>query len=230
MSYIWGKNSVNEAIKAKRVNELLISDKTYISIAKKERLRYTLVTKKELDKIADGNHQGIVAEVFEYETYDLEDIMRDHDGLIVMLDGLEDPRNLGAMIRTADCAAVDGIIYRKDRSVHVTPTVAKVASGALEYVKIVEVTNLVETVKRLKERGYWIVGTDGSAEIDYTSLDYDMNTVIIIGSEGKGISRLLLKECDYVVKMPLLGHVNSLNASVACGIMLYEVLEKRSNR
>lgn len=228
MSIIWGKNSVNEAIKGRRVLELFItSDQYYINIAKKEGIPYKIVNRTELDKMTKGNHQGVVAQVFEYKPYGLEDIIKKDNGLIVLLDGLEDPRNLGAIIRTADCTGVDGIIYRKDRSVHVTPTVAKVASGALEYVKCVEVINLVDTIKILKEKGYWIVGTDASADISYNDIRYDMNTVIVIGSEGKGISRLVLKQCDHIVKMPLLGHVNSLNASVACGVMLYEVIRSR---
>ncbi len=227
---IWGKNSVNEALRGKRVLELYTNDRYYLNIARREGLAYQELNKAELDKMADGNHQGVVAKIFAYRSYALDDIIVKENGLIVMLDGLEDPRNLGAIIRTADCVNADGIIYRKDRSVHVTPTVAKVASGALEYVRCVEVTNLVETLRKLKENGYWVVGTDASAGIGYTDISYDMNTVIVIGSEGKGISRLVLKECDHIVRMPLLGHVNSLNASVAAGIMLYEVLRSRDKK
>ena len=224
---IWGKNSVNEALKGKRVLELYTYDKYYLDIAKREGIPYKEANKATLDKMVKGNHQGVTAKIFAYEPYALDEIIKKDNGLIIMLDGLEDPRNLGAIIRTADCVGADGIIYRKDRSVHVTPTVAKVASGALEYVKCVEVTNLVDALKRLKEDGYWVVGTDASAKVDYTDIKYDMNVVIIIGSEGKGISRLVLKECDHIVKMPLLGHVNSLNASVAAGVMLYEVIRSR---
>lgn len=227
---VWGKNSVNEALKSNRVQELYcLEGSPYIAVCKKAKIDYIVKKRQELDKLTGGgNHQGVVCKTFAYDLYDLEDIIKKENGLIVMLDGLEDPRNLGAIIRTCDCAGVDGIIYRKDRSVHITPTVFKVASGALEYVKVVEVTNLTETLKKLKEHNYWVVGTDASGQELYSDIDYDMNTVIVIGSEGKGISRLVAKECDRLVKMPLFGHVNSLNASVACGIMLYEVIRNRT--
>ena len=229
MSIIFGKNSVNEAIKAKTVIELyVLANSPYIAIAKKERLPYKIKRKEELDRL--GNHQGVAALVLDYKTYELKDIVRKEKGLIVLLDGLEDPQNLGAIVRTVDCAGADGIIIRKDRSVSITSTVAKVASGTLEYVKIVEVTNLSDTIEKLKKEGYWIVGTDGNADKDYLDLDYDMNTVIVTGSEGKGISRLVKKSCDFLVKIPMLGHVGSLNASVATAIMVYGIIGKRTNK
>ena len=169
----------------------------------------------------------MVAECQEYKTYEVEDMLKDKDGLIIVLDGLKDPQNLGAIIRTCECAGVDGIIYKKHNSVKVNDTVAKVASGALEYVRVAEVTNLVSTLKKLKEAGYWIVGTDGAAKDLYDKISYDMNTVLVIGSEGEGMSRLVKEECDYMVKMPMYGHINSLNASVAAGIMIYNVLSCR---
>ena len=144
-----------------------------------------------------------------------------------MLDSLEDPHNLGAIMRSVDCVGADGIIYRKHHGVRLNSTVAKVASGAMEYVKVAEVTNLVKTLQDLKKKGYWVVGTDASAKDMYNKIDYRMNTVLVIGSEGKGISRLVLEECDYVVKLPMFGHVNSLNASVATAIMLYKIIENR---
>jgi 23S rRNA (guanosine2251-2'-O)-methyltransferase len=130
-------------------------------------------------------------------------------------------------MRSVDCVGADGIIYRKHHSVRLSSTVAKVASGAMDYVKVAEVTNLVTTIQELKKKGYWIVGTDASAKDMYNQIDYNMNTVLVIGSEGKGISRLVLKECDYVVKLPMFGHVNSLNASVATAVMLYKIIETR---
>ena len=126
----------------------------------------------------------------------VDDMIKDKNGLIVILDGLEDVHNLGAIIRTCDCAGVDGVIYKSHNSVKVNDTVAKVACGALEYVKVAEVTNLVNTIKMLKNKGYWVVGSDGSGEQLYTDLKYDFNTVLIIGSEGKGMSRLVKQECD----------------------------------
>ena len=156
-------------------------------------------------------------------------MLKKENGLIVILDNLQDVHNLGAIIRTCDCAGVDGVIYKTHNSVKVNDTVAKVASGALEYVKIAEVTNLVNTIRKLKENGYWIVGTDGNAQMSYTDLKYDMNTVLIIGSEGKGISRLVREECDFMISLPMLGHVTSLNASVAAGILIYNILRTRQS-
>ena len=155
-------------------------------------------------------------------------MMKEKNGLIVVLDGLEDVHNLGAIIRTCECIGADGVIYKSHHSVKVNDTVAKIASGALEYVKVAEVNNLVNTLKMLKEHGYWVVGSDGSAEKQYTDIDYDMNTVLIIGSEGKGMSRLVKEECDFIVKLPMKGHVTSLNASVAAGILLYNIERSRN--
>lgn len=226
---VYGKNSFVEALNNKRIKKAyLLNDSYFIDRLKKEHIEYEIVNKAKLDSLTRrGNHQGLVAEVEEYKTYELEDIVKDSNGLIVVLDGLKDPHNLGAIIRTCECAGVDGIIYKKHNSVKLNDTVAKVASGALEYVKVVEATNLVNTLKKLKEKNYWIVGTDGNAKDAYDKIDYNMNTVIIIGSEGDGISRLVKEECDFMVKMPMLGKINSLNASVAAGIMIYNVLSYR---
>ncbi|MBQ3418755.1 MAG: 23S rRNA (guanosine(2251)-2'-O)-methyltransferase RlmB [Erysipelotrichaceae bacterium] len=226
---VYGKNSFVEALNNKRIKKAyLLNDSYFIDRLKKEHIEYEIANKAKLDSLTRrGNHQGLVAEVEEYKTYELEDIVKDSNGLIVVLDGLKDPHNLGAIIRTCECAGVDGIIYKKHNSVKLNDTVAKVASGALEYVKVVEATNLVNTLKKLKEKNYWIVGTDGNAKDAYDKIDYNMNTVIIIGSEGDGISRLVKEECDFMVKMPMLGKINSLNASVAAGIMIYNVLSYR---
>lgn len=226
---VYGKNSFVEALNNKRIKKAyLLNDSYFIDRLKKEHIEYEITNKAKLDSLTRrGNHQGLVAEVEEYKTYELEDIVKDSNGLIVVLDGLKDPHNLGAIIRTCECAGVDGIIYKKHNSVKLNDTVAKVASGALEYVKVVEATNLVNTLKKLKEKNYWIVGTDGNAKDAYDKIDYNMNTVIIIGSEGDGISRLVKEECDFMVKMPMLGKINSLNASVAAGIMIYNVLSYR---
>ena len=156
-----------------------------------------------------------------------EKMIRDKNGLIIVLDGLEDVHNLGAIIRTAECAGADGVIYKSHNSVKVNDTVAKVACGALEYVKVAEVTNLVNTLKELKKKGYWVVGSDGLAKQMYDELDYDMNTILIIGSEGKGMSRLVREECDFIVRLPMNGHITSLNASVAAGILIYNIISKR---
>lgn len=223
-NYVYGKNSFFEALVSRRIIMAYVLDDKRI---KDEGIPYKVVDRKTLDKMIKGNHQGYVAEVKEFEMSRVEDMIREKNGLIVMLDGLEDVHNLGAIIRTCECAGVDGVIYKSHNAVRVNDTVAKVASGALEYMKVAEVNNLVNTIRKLKEKGYWIVGSDGSSQKMYTDLDYDMNTVLVIGSEGKGMSRLVKEECDFIVKLPMYGHVTSLNASVAAGILIYNILNAR---
>lgn len=226
---VYGKNSFVEALNNGRIKKAyVLSDSFIIGRLKKLNVDYEIVNKARLDYLSNNkNHQGLLGEVSEYKTFQLKDILKLENGLIVVLDGLKDPHNLGAIIRTCEAAGVDGIIYKKHNSVKVNDTVAKVASGALEYVKVVEVTNLVNAIKELKDNGYWVVGTDASAKDDYDKIDYNMNTVIVVGSEGEGISRLVQSECDFMVKMPMKGKINSLNASVAAGIMIYNVLSYR---
>ena len=226
---VYGKNSFLEALNNNRIKKAyLLANNYLIKELNDKNIDYEIVNKTKLDGLTRrGNHQGFVAEVKEFKLCKIEDMLKRKDGLILILDGLKDPHNLGAIIRTCECAGVDGVIYKKHNSVKLNDTVAKVASGALEYMKIAEVTNLVNTIKKLKENGYWIIGTDGEGKDLYNKIDYNMNTVIVIGSEGEGLSRLVKQECDYVVKMPMHGHINSLNASVAAGIMIYNVLDKR---
>ena len=225
-NYVYGKNSFFEALRSRRILKAYVLDDREI---RDSRISYKIVDRKTLDRMANGgNHQGYLAEVKEYRMASVDEMLKGKDGLIVMLDGLEDVHNLGAIIRTAECAGVDGVIYKSHNSVKVNDTVAKVACGALEYVRVAEVTNLVSTIRELKKKGYWIVGTDGSASQMYTDISYDMNTVLVIGSEGKGISRLVKEECDYIVKLPMKGKVTSLNASVAAGIVIYNVVSSRN--
>ena len=222
---VYGKNSFFEALNNKRIIMAYVLNDVEI---KDYRIPYKIVDRKTLDKMSkSGNHQGYLAEVKEFKMSSVDDMVKDSNGLIVLLDGLEDVHNLGAIIRTAECAGVDGVIYKTHNSVKVNDTVAKVACGALEYVKVAEVTNLVNTIKHLKDKGYWIVGADGNCDKLYTDLKYDFNTVLIVGSEGKGISRLVKEECDYIVKLPMVGHVTSLNASVAAGILIYNIIDSR---
>ena len=222
---VYGKNSFFEALHNKRIVMAYVLSDNEI---KEYSIPYKIVDRKTLDKMSkSGNHQGYLAEVKEYKMSSVDEMLKDKNGLIVILDGLEDVHNLGAIVRTCECAGVDGIIYKSHNSVKVNDTVAKVACGALEYVKIAEVTNLVNTIKFLKDKGYWIVGTDGNAKQMYTDIKYDFNTVLVIGSEGKGVSRLVKEECDYMIKLPMVGHVTSLNASVATGILVYNILNSR---
>ena len=223
--YVFGKNSFFEALNNKRIIKAYVLNDREI---KDKGIKYQICDRKMLDKLSkSGNHQGYVAEVKEFKMARVEDMTKENNGLIVMLDGIQDVHNLGAIIRTCECAGVDGVIYKSHNAVKVNDTVAKVASGALEYMKVAEVTNLVNTIKDLKKKGYWIVGSAGDAKQFYTDLKYDMNTVLVIGAEGKGMSRLVKEECDFVVKLPMYGKVTSLNASVAAGILIYNIINSR---
>lgn len=227
-NYVYGRNSFFEALKKGRIIKAYVLNDKEI---KNRNIPYQICDRKMLDRLCNsGNHQGFVGEVKEYKLSNVDEMIRDINGLIIVLDGLEDVHNLGAIIRTAECAGADGVIYKSHNSVKVNDTVAKVASGALEYVKVAEVNNLVNTLKELKKKNYWIVGSDGSADKMYDELDYDMNTVLVIGSEGKGMSRLVKEECDFIVKLPMYGHITSLNASVAAGILIYNVISSRNRK
>ena len=184
------------------------------------------VDKEYLDRLVDGLHQGIVVEIDDYEYYDIDDIIKDN-GFIVMLDHLEDPHNFGAIIRTCEAAGVDGIIIPKDRSVDVNGTVMKTSVGTLDNMKIVSVTNLVNTIEYLKKKGYWITSTDMEGT-DYNKIDYKGSCCIVIGSEGNGVSRLVKENSDFVASIPMKGKVNSLNASVAAGIVIFEAARQRN--
>ncbi len=223
--YVFGKNSFFEALNNKRILKAYVLNDSEI---RNKGIPYQICDRKMLDRLSkSGNHQGYVAEVKEFVMAKVDDMVKDRNGLIVMLDGIQDVHNLGAIIRTCECAGVDGVIYKSHNSVKVNDTVAKVASGALEYMKVAEVNNLVNTIRDLKKKGYWIVGSAGEAKQYYTDLKYDMNTVLVIGSEGKGMSRLVREECDFIVKLPMYGKVTSLNASVAAGILIYNIINNR---
>lgn len=233
--YVYGKNVIQQILQDnKKINVLYISgdQKQIEQETKRKGIRVEKVDKKYLDKLSNnGNHQGVIANIDDYKTYTIEEILdsipSDKKGLLVLLDELEDPHNLGAVLRTADAVGVDGIIIKKNNAVGLTPTVAKVSVGAIETVKVAMVTNCTQTLKMLKQKGYWVVGTDMKNAQDYRKPQYDTPLVVVIGNEGKGITRLVKEECDYMVKLPMVGEISSLNASVACGILLYEVYNKR---
>lgn len=231
--YIYGKNVAKETLENnKKVLKAFIckdfSDKNIISMLQKRNISIEILTKNEIDKLACGNNQGIILSVPDYEYCKLDDLLVNDKPFIVILDHLEDPHNFGAIIRTCEAAGVDGIIIPKDRSVSVNSTVMKTSAGALNNMKICMVTNLNRTIDELKEKGIWIVGTDMTDSVSYNSLDYNMPIAVIIGSEGFGISRLVREKCDYVVNIPMKGKVNSLNASVAAGILIYKIVEMRN--
>ena len=232
INLIYGKNPVIEAIRAKKAIKVFLTsnfnDQKILSLINENKINFVTVNPNEMDKMANnGVHQGIAAELKPYQTVSLEEIIHKAKNkekkIIVMLDGIEDPHNLGAILRSADVFDASGIILPKHNSVTLNATVAKTSAGAINYVPVSVVNNLNQAIKTLKEEGYWIVSTDGSATISYSSIKYDFPVVVVIGSEGKGVSALVLKNSDYIVKIPQFGHVNSLNASVAAGILLAEV-------
>lgn len=233
---IYGKNVAIEKLNSNgKINKIYLSnkfnDKEILSLINKRNIKTKVLDNKILDKMCKGLHQGIILEVEDIKTYTFDEIIPNIDKeypLIVILDHLEDPHNLGAIIRTSEAFGVDAIILPNDRSVQITSTVVKTSVGTIENIKIINVPNLNYTIKKLKEHGYWIVGTDMEGT-DYTTIDYKTKIAIVIGNEGKGISKLVGENCDYLAKIPMKGTVNSLNASVACGIFLSEIVRARRN-
>ncbi|WP_349409108.1 23S rRNA (guanosine(2251)-2'-O)-methyltransferase RlmB [Pseudalkalibacillus sp. SCS-8] len=236
-----GRNPVLEAMRSGRdINKIMIAEGAQkgsigqvISMAKKERIQIQYVPKKKIDALADGaNHQGVVAHVAAYEYADIEDIFklaadRNEEPFFLVLDEIEDPHNLGSILRTADATGAHGVIIPKRRAVGLTSAVAKSSTGAIEYIPVVRVTNLARTIEDLKGRGVWFVATDAKGDQDYTQAQYDMPIGLVIGSEGKGIGRLVKEKCDFLVSLPMKGKVTSLNASVAAGLLMYEVYRQR---
>ena len=233
--YVYGKNVVKRLLEDKtKIYELYLSynDDSIIKLAKSLNIKLIRQDRKQLDKlVGTDNHQGIIAKIDEYKTVEVSDILKkvpeSEYGLIIVLDELEDPHNLGAILRSADAVGAHGVIIKKHNQVGLTPTVAQVSAGAINTVLVSSVTNISMTLKDLKDKGYWIVGTDMENAQDYRKLKYDMNIVVVIGNEGKGISPLVKKQCDFMVKLPMRGKISSLNASVATGILLYEIYNKR---
>lgn len=236
MQYVYGKNVVKQLLKDnKAIHEIILQegvrDQILEAEIRKKQIPVKFMGKKKMDQMLQGNHQGIAAAIDDYKTWDIEELLesipRGKQPLLVMLDGLEDPHNLGAILRTCDCIGADGVIIGKHRNVRLTPTVAKVSTGAIDTVKVSMVTNLAQTIKYLKKQGYWVVGTAFENSKDYREGQYDVPLVLVIGSEGFGISNLVQKNCDYCVRLPMEGSVTSLNASVAAGILLYQIHAQR---
>lgn len=234
--YVYGKNVVKQLLEdGKKIYEIILQegfrDRDLQQRILKQKIPVVYMNHKKMNQKLEGNHQGVAALIDEYKMYSIEEVLEAiPDGkmpLLVMLDGIEDPHNLGAILRTCDCVGVDGVIIGKHRSARLTPTVAKVSTGAIDTVKVSAVSNLTQTLKYLKEKGFWVVGTDMHDASDYHKAKYDMPLVLVIGSEGFGISNLVRKNCDFCVKLPMVGKVTSLNASVACGILLYQIYTQR---
>ncbi len=228
--YVYGKNVVKEVLQKKKdIRQAYIyknfSDKSILEKLKGTNIKY--LDKHELDKIIKDNHQGIILDIDDYQYCDVDEFIKSNNSTVIILDHITDPHNFGAIIRTCEAAGIDGIIIPKDRSVLVNSTVIKVSTGAIENVKISKVTNLVNTIKYLKENGFWIVGTDMKGT-PYTKLDYNGKIAVVIGNEGEGMSRLIKENCDFVASIPMIGKTNSLNASVAAGIIIYEVVRQKN--
>lgn len=223
---VFGKNVFNELKNnVKQIKKVYLSssfkDKDIIDFIKNNNIPYITVEKKKFDKMVNGNTQGIILEVSEYEYKNIKEIDTTQKK-IVILDHLEDPHNFGAIIRTCEAYGVKSIIIPKDRSVSVNSTVVKTSTGALEYVDIYEVTNLKVAIDYLKDNGYFVYGAEADGK-DYDSVDYSDKMVLVIGSEGHGISRVVRDACDEIISIPMRGHVNSLNASVSFGVLIYGI-------
>lgn len=229
--YVYGKNVALDVIKEhKKIKKAFISknfkEQDILAYLMKNNINIKYMDKFKMDEIVDGLHQGIILDVDDYEYVDIDEILNKENPLIVILDHLEDPHNLGAIIRTCEAAGVDGIVIPKDRSVEVNGTVYKTSVGTVENVKIARVTNIVSTMEYLKKNGFWITGTDMEGT-SYKKIDYKGKCAIVIGNEGKGMSKRVLENCDFIASIPMYGNTNSLNASVATGIIIYEAVTQR---
>lgn len=228
---IFGRNPVKEALRANRVTKVFItnnfSDKEINLLLQEKKPYIKVVSNSELDYSCQGVHQGIMAEIKPYEYLDLDEIIRRSRKvevpIIVILDGINDTHNLGAILRSCDVFNVTGVLIPKHNQVPLNATVAKSSAGAINFVPVAQISSINQTIQKLKDNGFWIVSTDGNAKIDYNQIKYDFPVALVIGSEGKGVSQLVIKNSDYVIKIPQYGHVNSLNASVAAGILLAKI-------
>jgi 23S rRNA (guanosine2251-2'-O)-methyltransferase len=240
VNVLYGINTVTEALKArarafewvgvaKERNDIRL--KRIIDECRKIGVPVRVMTRMELDEVAvAGAHQGVVAVTTAKQYADLDDLVaarRGEHSLIVVLDGIEDPHNLGAILRTADAAGADGIVIPERRSAAVTGAVAKVSAGASEHLPVAKVTNISRAIEDLKEKDLWVVGLDERGEKTYDAVDYKMHCAVVLGAEGKGLHDLVRRHCDFLVSIPMLGKVPSLNVSVAAGVVLYEVVRQR---
>ena len=228
---VYGRNVCLEFLeKNKKVRKIILQegfhDENLISAIGKLKIQPKYLPKIELDRLANGLHQGIIMDVEDFRYTDYHDFISSSEACVIILDHLEDPHNLGAIIRTSEAAGISGIIIPKDRSVEVNATVLKTSVGAVENIPVSMVTNLNSTIKDLKDNGFWIVGTDMNGT-DYREIDYHGKIALVIGNEGSGMSRIIKESCDFIAEIPMYGKVNSLNASVASGIMIYEVVRQK---
>ena len=239
-----GRNAVTEALRSGRsINKILVAQgdrqgsiKEVIALAKEKGIILQETEYRRLDEIAMGHrHQGVIAYAAPVDYVELEDILQIAEAkgeppFLILLDELEDPHNLGAILRTADAAGVHGVLIPKRRSCPLSATVAKTSAGAVEYVPVARIGNVAQTIKLLKEKNMWVVGADMDGDKDYYEADLTGALVLVVGSEGRGISRLAKENCDFLVRLPMNGHINSLNASVASSILMYESVKQRHCR
>ncbi len=232
MIKIYGKNCIYEAIMSKAplkkvfiLDTLPKKDKNIIDILEKRGYSYQLLSKDKMDKEFSQSNQGYAAYREDYKIYGDEfiDMIPENGGRVLLLDGIQDPHNLGAILRSVDAFSYDFVILPKNRSVFITEVVAHVSTGAIEYVKIAYVNSLLTAVNRLHEKNYWVLGTDAKGKIKTEDIDKSLNLAVIIGSEGFGMSKTLVNQSDFLITIPMTGHVNSLNASVSAGIVLKDL-------
>lgn len=234
IKYIYGKNAVIQRLKQRhQIHKIfLVNDvKEIIDLAKKQRIEFERIDIKKANHLVNGKHQGVIASIEDYKVHQLDDLLNSlnmqENPILVMGDHIQDPHNLGAILRTCDATGVKGVIINKHQSVGLNETVAKVSTGAIETIPVVIETNLSQTLKKLKDKGFWIVVADNDESIDYRCIPHDRPLVVVVGSEGFGVSQIVKKEADYKVAIFMLGEVNSLNVSVATGVLLYDIVSKR---
>ena len=231
--YVYGKNVAKDLLTGNNnIKEAFLqdnfNDKDIIDLLKIKNIPVKIRTKRQIDDLCSGLNQGIILSIPDYQYNNLDSITNSNtDDVVVILDHLEDPHNLGAIIRTCEAAGIRSIILSKNRQVQVNATVMKTSAGTLQNINLVSVTSIANCIDFLKDNGYWIVGTSLTDSVDYRTVDYSGKIAIVIGNEGSGISSLVAKKCDFLVKIPMYGTTNSLNASVATGIMFYEVIRNR---
>lgn len=239
MGLIYGSLPVSEALRSRsrRIDRIEIADGArqhrldeIYDLARAQNVGIRRVPRERLDQLVgqDTNHQGIVAFAAAASYAEVDDLLSgDSNALLVILDGVEDPRNLGAVLRTAECAGADGVIIPERRAVGLTETVAKSSAGATEYVKVAKAANLNRLIEDLKARNIWVVGTSGDATMNYTEWDWKQPSALVLGAEGSGLHRLVRENCDVLVKIPMYGKIESLNVSVAAGVILFEARRQR---
>lgn len=236
---IAGRNSILEAINAGReINKILFQEgiekgrlKTIFNIANEKKIICQEVPKRKLDNVTTERHQGVIAFVAPYKYFELDEVLKDleisKETTLLVLDHIEDPHNLGAIIRTAEASGVKAVIIPKRRAAVVSQTVVKASAGAIEHMPVIRVGNLVDTLKKLKDKGFWVAGTTLAEKSEnYTKIAKDVPLVIVIGNEGEGMSSTVTNSCDFLYHLPMLGKTQSLNASVAAGIVMYERIKE----